>query len=364
MKNGKTMMDPQQPTNGTSKSTKDELVGRDEEQETMKMDPQSLPKTRIVEAKPEERISTETIRPSSLTSKTKVPVPVSPRFDVLSVGGITSKNIEILEEEEEEERGLIATRRQRSRMKAEDSSSRKEHETSLHVIGEPSLPPLPASPRQIPSSTPSKSTYGMEPSFYDANNALSVPGVQEIADMMKLGGAEPSMLAEAFKTHPQLCLSSEYRSTDLLCFSYRVLLNILNILATRNPFTITDADKRMLENYLNDASVLGFDKDWLGSVRMKVFNYDGSEVQLMQQVLNDLGNKLHTKKAELAKAAQLAEMAQKELEAAQSHFDIAQQEHANSRELHSQLLQECQEILEQRDQCWETIAAKYKPFGF
>lgn len=83
---------------------------------------------------------------------------------------------------------------------------------------------------------------------------MDVPGVQEIADMMKLEGSEASILAEAFKTNPKLHLPNG-RSTQMLCISYRVLLNILNILATEPPFTITEDDKKSLFENLKDASI-------------------------------------------------------------------------------------------------------------
>ncbi|XP_028798967.1 uncharacterized protein LOC114754368 [Neltuma alba] len=334
----------------------------------------------------------------------KEPIPVSPNTTILPRSpSTTAKNFE------EEEKGdpfvppmpIISSEQQASE----------------------TISPIPSkalmSPKQTSMSTPSETSYGrkiqenvgtidqrlhetlgaiqissqlaecgsshMAPSIYDTNNNLSVHGIKEIADMMKLEGAEPFMLAEAFRTHPQLHLSSEDRSTELLCYSYRVLLNILNILATRSPSTITEADKILLAKHLKDASVLGFDKDWLESVRDRVSNCDASELHRMQQALKGLGNKLQANKIELAnirdqeaKAAKLVEMTQRELEAthkeleaaykgleaAQSHFNVAQQEHANIRARYSHLLEECQEISEQQYQCSENIAAKFRPFGF
>lgn len=84
------------------------------------------------------------------------------------------------------------------------------------------------------------------------------------------------------------------------CASPRVLLNILNILATKTPFTITEDDKKSLFENLKDASILGFDKDWLESIKTKVFDCYASEVHHIQEVLKSLGNKLETKETELA----------------------------------------------------------------
>ncbi|KAI9111278.1 hypothetical protein K1719_017690 [Acacia pycnantha] len=223
----------------------------------------------------------------------------------------------------------------------------KEHKTSNQ--GDPFVPPMPiisseqqasdtiiplsfvpskalTRPKQISMSASSQSTYGgqltesgsseMASSICNIKNASSVVGVKEIVNMMKLEG---------------------------------------------------------------------FDKDWLESIRIKVFNCDASEFHHKQQVLKSLGNKLEANKRALAnvrnqeaKATQSVEMAQKKLEAthkeleaaykgleaAQSHLNVAQQEYANIRVRHSKLLEECQEILEQRDQCSEIIAAKLRPFGF
>ncbi|KAK4253906.1 hypothetical protein QN277_010523 [Acacia crassicarpa] len=380
---------------------------------TISQDEHSEGGIQILDVKGEEgALILATPHPSSLTSKEE-PIPMSLNSTPLSRSPSTTVRIF----EEEDKGGLITTPRHESDTKVVSSlPPGKEHKTSNQ--GDPFVPPMPVisseqrasdtilplsfvpskaltSPKQIYMSASSQSTYGGEfaecgsseiaSSICDIKNALSVAGVKEIVNMMKLEGVEPSMLAEAFKAKPQLCLSSEYRSTELLCYSYRVLLNILNTLATRSPFTITEADKILLAKNLKDAYVLGFDKDWLESIRIKVFNCDASEFHLKRQILQSLGNKLESNKRELAnvrnqeaKATQSVEMAQKELEAthkelegaykgleaAQSHLNVAQQEYAKIRVHHSKLLEECQEILEQRDQCSEIIAAKLRPFGF
>ncbi|KAI9088202.1 hypothetical protein K1719_029923 [Acacia pycnantha] len=298
----------------------------------------------IVEVKGEEgTLILETPHPSSLTTKEE-PIPVSLNSTSLSRSPSTTGRIF----EEEEKGGLITTPRHESDTKAVNSSPPgKEHKTSNQ--GDPFVPPMTVisseqqasdtilplsfvpskaltSPKQISMSASSQSTYGgqfaeygpseIASSICDIKNASSVVGVKEIVNMMKLEG---------------------------------------------------------------------FDKDWLESIRIKVFNCDASEFHHKQQVLKNLGNKLEANKRELAnvrnqeaKATQSVEIAQKELEAthkdleaaykwfeaAQSHLNVAQQEYANIRVHHSKLLEECQEILEQRDQCSEIIAAKLRPFGF
>ncbi|KAI9088224.1 hypothetical protein K1719_029945 [Acacia pycnantha] len=298
----------------------------------------------IVEVKGEEgALILETPHPSSLTSKEE-PIPVSLNSTSLSRSPSTTGRIF----EEEEKGGLITTPKHESDTKAVSSLPPvKEHKTSNQ--GDPFVPPMTfisseqqasdtilplsfvpsnalTSPKQISMSTSSQSTYSgqlaecgsleMASSICDTKDASSVAGVKEIVNMMKLEG---------------------------------------------------------------------FDKDWLESIKIKVFNCDASEFHHKQQVLKNLGNKLEANKRELAnvrnqeaKATQSVEMAQKELEAthkeleaaykgleaAQSHLNVAQQEYANIRVHHSKLLEECQEILEQRDQCSEIIAAKLRPFGF
>ncbi|XP_028788243.1 uncharacterized protein LOC114744212 [Neltuma alba] len=212
----------------------------------------------------------------------------------------------------------------------------------------------------LPFSTPSDSA----PSVLETDQALNISGVQEIVEMMKLEGSDTSLLEEALKTHPQLRLSTNDRSTQMLCVSYRVLIDILHILTTRTPFTITEADKRLLEEKLKDARFVGFDKDWLESIKTKVFNSDLSDFDGIQEIITGLDSDLKTNEAMLAasrnqevKAAQVAEMAQK-------HLEAALQEDANVMANHTQLSKARQEILARQNQYREMIAAKNKHFGF
>ncbi|XP_054812830.1 uncharacterized protein LOC129313598 isoform X3 [Prosopis cineraria] len=216
-----------------------------------------------------------------------------------------------------------------------------------------------------------ESSYSKEttPPFSMTDYVLTVPGVQEIVNMMNLEGVEPFLLAKVFKSHPQLRLPTENRSTRILFFSYRVLLDILNILATRTPLSITESDKRLLAENLEDASTLGFDNNWLESIKTKVFGCDISEAHHALELLKGLDNKLNAIEKELTticeqeeEAALAVQVAQKELEAAQIHLDSAQLEHANVKTRHSQLLEAQQHILAQQDECWEAIAAKDKHF--
>ncbi|XP_028773325.1 uncharacterized protein LOC114730425 isoform X2 [Neltuma alba] len=226
------------------------------------------------------------------------------------------------------------------------------------------------SPTQLPSSSSLSASEKMTPPFSVTAYALTVPGVQEIVEMMNLEAVESFMLAKAFESHPPLRLSLENRSPRMLCFSYRVLLDILNILTTRTPLSITDADKRSLAENLKDASILGFDNNWLESIKTKVFGCDISGAYHALEVLKGLDNELNTIEEELAticeeeeEAALAVQVAQKELEAAQFHFDSVQLEHANIKAHHNQLLEARLRILVQQEECWETFAAKDRHFG-
>ncbi|XP_054811850.1 uncharacterized protein LOC129313047 isoform X3 [Prosopis cineraria] len=330
-----------------------------------------LTDSKIAEERVEEGDSSETLHPSYLK---KVSIPTSSNLTNLPVGDITGTTITILEEEEQGEEEGDPSMPLASNISREQTSEA-------------------TSPKQIPLSIVSESSYGKNihdnvgtsnqrshealdaievsskhavkhesaeinvPSFNETSNASSVHGLQEIVDTMKLDSVEASILAEAFETHPQLRLSKEDRSTQLLCDSYRVLLDILNILATRTPFTITKEDKKSLVENLKDALVLGFDREWLESVKNNVFNCDVSEVRHMQEVLKSFEDKLETNKTELAlvcdqedEAARRVEVAQKELEAVRAR--------------HYQLSKERQDLQNQRDQCRETFAAKFRSFGF
>ncbi|KAI9074041.1 hypothetical protein K1719_044005, partial [Acacia pycnantha] len=106
-----------------------------------------------------------------------------------------------------------------------------------------------------------------------------------------------------------------------------------------------------------DAYLLGFDKDWIESIKTKVFDNGIYEVDSIQKVLKGLDNDLKSNEA------MLEVIRDKEVEAARV-VEVAQQEHANVMARHANLLKERQYIIAQRRQCWELIAAKNRHFGF
>ncbi|XP_054812559.1 uncharacterized protein LOC129313457 isoform X2 [Prosopis cineraria] len=276
----------------------------------------------------------------------------------------------IVEERVEDGTSLETLYRPSSSTSTKIVEERDEEGASLETLHPASLPPknvsIHASPNRdnvtvedsklslLQFSTPTETM----PSFLETNNQASiVPEVQEIIDMMKLEGFDRSILAKALETRPQLRLSSNDRSTRVLCMSYRILLDILNILTTRTPFTITEADKRLLAEHLKDAYFFGFDKEWIESIKTKVIDCEISEGDRIQEVLKGLDNDLMTNEV------MLAAIHDEEVEAARV-VQVAQQEHVNVMARHAQLLKARQDILARRHQFREIIATKSRHFGF
>ncbi|XP_054811820.1 uncharacterized protein LOC129313019 isoform X2 [Prosopis cineraria] len=155
----------------TKKIEKNEFEGS----ELGKTTPATPVVTIIVEKKAEEGASLENLKPNSLNSK-EAPIPTG--------GSTMSTTLKFFEEELEEEGGGLRTSRRHV-----NSSMGKEHETSIH--GDPCMPPapivsndqtsmslLPLSPvssiaptslQRTPSSTPSKSTLGIQDSVETSN---------------------------------------------------------------------------------------------------------------------------------------------------------------------------------------------------
>ena len=100
---------------------------------------------------------------------------------------------------------------------------------------------------------------------------------------MDLKHGETALLAQALEQYPQLVLPRKHRSQRIIALSYRVLLDILVILSTKTPNNITPSEKSTLEENLSEAIVLGFDKEWVESVRNKVIGVDMSHVLAAQE---------------------------------------------------------------------------------
>ncbi|XP_028801388.1 uncharacterized protein LOC114756611 isoform X2 [Neltuma alba] len=117
-------------------------------------------------------------------------------------------------------------------------------------------------------------------------------GIFEIFKLVELKQGETALLAEALERYPQLLLPREHRTHRIIAWSYRVLVDILVMLATKTPYTITTSEKSTLEANLSEAIVLGFDKDWVESARAKVFGFDISDISAAKEEIQAMGGKL------------------------------------------------------------------------
>ncbi|KAK4275904.1 hypothetical protein QN277_018914 [Acacia crassicarpa] len=133
----------------------------------------------------------------------------------------------------------------------------------------------------------------------DAGTSFSKLEICEIFKLVELKHGETDLLSQALEQYPQLLLPREHRTYRIIAWSYRVLVDILVILATKTPNTITPFEKSTLEANLNEAIVLGFDKDWVEFIRAKVFGVDMSdvskakeEIKVMEVKLREIDSKL------------------------------------------------------------------------
>ncbi|KAI9116763.1 hypothetical protein K1719_012129 [Acacia pycnantha] len=116
--------------------------------------------------------------------------------------------------------------------------------------------------------------------------------IGEIFQLVELKDGEPALLAKALELYPQLKLSHGLRTHPIIAISYRVLVDILVMLATRTPYTLTTSGRTTLEANLGAATFLGFDKDWIESVRAKVFGIDKSEVLVAEEKISFMEEEL------------------------------------------------------------------------
>ncbi|KAI9111302.1 hypothetical protein K1719_017714 [Acacia pycnantha] len=212
----------------------------------------------IVEVKGEEgALILETPHPSSLTSKEE-PIPVSLNSTSLSRSPSTTGRIF----EEEEKGGLITTPKHESDTKAVSSLPPvKEHKTSNQ--GDPFVPPMTfISSEQQASDT-------ILPLSFVPSNALTSP--KQISMSTSSQSTYSGQLAE--------CGSLEMASS---------------ICDTKDASSVAG-----VKEIVNMMKLEGFDKDWLESIKIKVFNCDASEFHHKQQVLKNLGNKLEANKENL-----------------------------------------------------------------
>lgn len=117
-------------------------------------------------------------------------------------------------------------------------------------------------------------------------------GICEIFQLVELKHGETALLAQALERYPQLLLPREHRTPRIIAWSYRVLVDILVMLATKTAYTITPSEKSTLKENLSEAIILGFDNEWVESVCAKVFGSDMSDVSAAKEEIQVMEDKL------------------------------------------------------------------------
>ncbi|KAK4275906.1 hypothetical protein QN277_018916 [Acacia crassicarpa] len=125
----------------------------------------------------------------------------------------------------------------------------------------------------------------------DAGSSSLKLEIWEIFRLVVLKHGEMALLAQALEQYPQLLLPRANRTDRIIALSYRVLVDIL-IMQTKTPNTITQSEKTTLEANLCDAIVLGFDKDWVESIRAKVLGVNMSGVSATKEEIQVMEVKL------------------------------------------------------------------------
>ncbi|KAI9075469.1 hypothetical protein K1719_042557 [Acacia pycnantha] len=128
--------------------------------------------------------------------------------------------------------------------------------------------------------------------YADASSSSPKLGICEIFRLVELKYGETALLAQALEQYPQLLLPRPNRTHRIIAWSYRVLVDILVMLDTKTPNTITQSEKSTLEANLSEAIVLGFDKDWVESIRAKIFGVDMSDVSTAKEEIQVMEEKL------------------------------------------------------------------------
>ncbi|XP_054819132.1 uncharacterized protein LOC129318414 isoform X2 [Prosopis cineraria] len=188
-------------------------------------------------------------------------------------------------------------------------------------------------------------------------------GVCEIFQLVELKHSETALLAQALEQYPQLLLPHEHRSHRMIAWSYRVLVDILVVLNTKTPCTITISEKSTFEANLCDATLLGFDNDWVDSVRARVLNVDLSdvlaaeeEIQVMEAELETCDIALEQVRKQRIEAKQRLAVVRRQLEIAQTEIEAIDSQLSSLLENHKKLLTRIAEFR-------EIISAKDTPFG-
>ncbi|XP_054819514.1 uncharacterized protein LOC129318650 [Prosopis cineraria] len=180
--------------------------------------------------------------------------------------------------------------------------------------------------------------------------------ISDIFQLVELKDGESTLLAKALEIYPQLRLSCEQRTHRIIAFSYRVLVDILVMLATKTPCTFTALDRTTLEENLGAVNFLGFDKDWLEFVRAKVFGVDKSHVLVVEEEMLLIETELETCDVALERIQKKRIEAKGQLAIMQNEFEAIDTQLFDLLEHRKKLANKIAEFR-------KTIRAKDRPFG-
>ncbi|XP_054818576.1 uncharacterized protein LOC129318075 isoform X2 [Prosopis cineraria] len=198
-----------------------------------------------------------------------------------------------------------------------------------------------------------------------AGSSSSKMGIGEILELVDLKDGEPALLAKALELCPQLRLSHEqHLPRAVIAFSYRVLCDILIILATKTPCTITTSDKSTLEQNLEAATFLGFDKGWIETVQDKVLGIDMSddvmaaeeEIQVVKAELETCDIALEQVRKQRVEIKERLAVMRRNMETVQSEFEAIDSQLLS-------LLEGRKKLTSKMAEFRERISIKHRPFG-
>ncbi|XP_054811164.1 uncharacterized protein LOC129312536 [Prosopis cineraria] len=138
------------------------------------------------------------------------------------------------------------------------------------------------------------------PSFAKTNQALNVIGVQEIVYMMKLEGSETYSIGRGTHDSHQYVCPQMIEALKCYAFPMECCLIYSTFLPLGLPSPSLNQTRESWKK-LKDACLLGFDKDWLESIKTMVFNCDYvTEVDCFHEILKGLDSDSKTNEAILA----------------------------------------------------------------
>lgn len=206
--------------------------------------------------------------------------------------------------------------------------------------------------------------YITETQSSDAAGPSAISRICEIFQNVELNDGEMALLAQALKQYPQLLLPHhEHLTNRIIAFSYRVLVDILVMLATKSPYTITPSEKSTFESNLREAAFVGFDKNWIDSVRARVLGADMSDVLAAEEEIQIMEAELETCDIALEQVQKQRLEAKDRLEVARRHLEMSQTEFEAIDSQLSGLLKDPKKLVAKMTEFRGIISAKDRPFG-